>query len=93
MVVISEPEIIRGVIGIALCECGCRIGSLDLLAVANEQVFKNKCDPVKVGPDMFVISYLNFIEFCIVAEAIASVSYLKWHKRLKRWNLSGGHCI
>lgn len=77
MVVISEPEIVRGAIGMALCECGCSIGSLDLLALANKQVFKNKCDPVKVGPDMFVISYINFIEFCIMAEAVVSVSYLK----------------
>lgn len=76
--VISEPKIVRGVIGVALwCECGCSIGSLDLLVLANKQVFKNKFDPVKVGPDMFVISYLNFTGFCIMAKAITSVSYLK----------------
>lgn len=71
---ISGPKIVRGVIGVALCEC---IGSLDLLVLANKQVFKNKFDPVKVGPDMFVISYLNFTGFCIMAKAITSVSYLK----------------
>lgn len=55
----------------------CSLGSLNLPAVANEALFKHKRHPVNIGPDTFVGADLNVLEFCITAEDMLVLSYLK----------------